>query len=413
MQKIVFTPRFIESLKSGKAADPQTPGLTIEADEGALTWRYKRKVKGTTRVYKKVLGTYPTVSIADARAAAQPINVMVEAGVDPREAAKIEAIETMTVEEAHDRYMIYVRAGERRELAASTIDDKERLWRVFAPVIGQRQLQSVTDDDLWAVVQAKADEGARGRANRIAAEMKVFFSWCVSRAGKNAGVILKVDPSTSLNGNYYGLNKRKRYLSDAEISLFLRALSEQDRVYQRYLGLLLLTGCRRSEVGEALSSEYVDGVWTIPGDQPGQSRRTKNNETHVIPLASWGRSMMETDTRYLIPSNTADKPFSRDWINRVTAKVRTRMMELGSCAVPPFIVHDLRRTLRSNVLPLGLTRDTGEAMLNHKKTGLDEVYDHYDMMKDKREGYARWEKKLVAIARKAGVADALAIPKNA
>jgi hypothetical protein len=89
------------------------------------------------------------------------------------------------------------------------------------------------------------------------------------------------------------------------------------------------------------------------------------------------------------------------------------MIAIGSCNVDHFIVHDLRRTLRSNVLPLGLSRDTGEAMLNHKKTGLDEVYDQYDMMLEKRDGFARWEKKLVAIARKAGVADALAIPANA
>ncbi len=84
MQKIQFSPKLIENLKEGTASDPQTPGLAVLARLGvAPVFQIKRKVRGTNRVFKKIIGTYPAMSIADARQMAAAINVQLEVWVFP------------------------------------------------------------------------------------------------------------------------------------------------------------------------------------------------------------------------------------------------------------------------------------------------------------------------------------------
>lgn len=405
MQKIVFSPKLIENLKEGSAADPLTAGLSVLARQGVpVVFSFKRKVKGTNRVFKKVLGSYPAMSIADARQIAAAFNLQLEAGIDPREAAKEEAVAGLTVDDAHDLYMDWCKSGLRKTLKPRTIEDKERLWRVSKDSLVGRPLRSITERDLRDIVRAKADEGSKIRANRMAAEFKVFFGWCCGMDGEDAGVTLDIDPARRLSGTYYGVSSRSRILSEEEIVLLLRAVAEQERVYIRAICLILLTGCRRSEVMSAPTDERRGDLWTIPAS------RYKSNIDHVIPLAPWMLSLMQTNTKWLIPAKRGDAALTEGWINKVLEKVRVRMMELGECVVPHFTIHDLRRTLRSNTKRLKIDSDTAEAMIGHKKRGLVEIYDRYDMIDEKRAGFAKWEAKLVGMARGAGVAEALGIP---
>ena len=65
-------------------------------------------------------------------------------------------------------------------------------------------------------------------------------------------------------------------------------------------------------------------------------------------------------------------------------------------------MRDLRRTFRSMLARLGISREIAEIMLNHVtgggKTDLDEIYDRYDYLPEKRAALQRLEvhiKKLV------------------
>ncbi|MDB5710209.1 MAG: hypothetical protein JWL96_2279 [Sphingomonas bacterium] len=48
-------------------------------------------------------------------------------------------------------------------------------------------------------------------------------------------------------------------------------------------------------------------------------------------------------------------------------------------------LHDLRRTFRSNMTRLRVSRDTCEVLINHAPKVLDEIYDRYDRLDEKRE----------------------------
>ena len=265
----MVTVRGIEALSDGKLKDPVQPGLSIEATPKGKTWRYYRRVSGSGRLVRQTLGIWPSYSVTDARRWAAELNRQVEAGIDPKAVCRASKAAMMTIGEAHSLYMLDIVKGLRKPLKPRTLADKLSIWkRDVEPRIGQRCLMEVTSATLWDLVEAKGAV-APIRANRLAAELKVFFGWCLSRAALRHGIECTVDPSESLNGKHFLESKgRTRTLSDCELGWLLRALADERRLpastsYRRAFLLMLLTGARIGEVRRAPTSEYSDGVWTI------------------------------------------------------------------------------------------------------------------------------------------------------
>ncbi len=408
-----FTPSRLDEMQSGRMADPITPGLYIEVRTGrgriSRVWKYRRRVAGAVGAHavKATLGTYPSYSIALAREWAAKLNRSAGRGIHPLRAEAAERQSRMTVAEAHAHYLAFVRSSTLRELKPRSIQDKENIWTCdIKQQIGDKALAEVTDDDLWALVMAKG-KAAPIRANRLAAELKVFMKWCVGRWGKEAGIPpLEVNPAATLEASHFKSKPRTRHLSHQELDWLLQALAPERRIYQRAILLLLLTGCRKEEVLGAEAREVVAGIWSIPRD------RTKNSQAHRIPLAPWGKSLAASEQRWLIPSSRKDGPMLAGWY-KVLDRIIERMAKIAGRPIPHFTYHDLRRTLRSNTRRLQIDFHTAEAMLNHKRSGLEDIYDGYDLFDEKREGFARWESFLVDLAIGAKVFKALSIPEDA
>jgi hypothetical protein len=127
--------------------------------------------------------------------------LQVEAGIDPRAVQRAEkARNEMTVAKAHGLYMVAVHEGRssraKRINKPRTIKDKMDVYNHdIAPTLGSRNIYEVTERDLINLVEAKG-KTAKVRANRLAAELKVFFGWAASLRGLEVG--LEADPSKRL-----------------------------------------------------------------------------------------------------------------------------------------------------------------------------------------------------------------------
>ena len=305
-----LTPALIDDLRAGKLDDSKTGALSIEVlPSGKKRWHYRRRIAGRGIVVKLSLGLYPAYSIADAREWANALNLQVDAGIDPRETARQELrLATMSVDRAHELYMEAVREGRssraKRINKPRTVADKLDIYRRdIAPKLGKKIIYDVTEADLIKLVEAKGKK-AKVRANRLAAELKVFFGWTASLRGLEVG--LEVDPSRRLGDLRFPEAPRTRRLALQEIAWFLEALVEEERDYQRGMLLWLLTAARLSEVCEARSEELSGRVWTIPAS------RTKNSVEHRIALGLWGWSLMPTDSEWVFPAPKLDGPRSRN-----------------------------------------------------------------------------------------------------
>src|SRR3546814_20221557 len=87
-----------------------------------------------------------------------------------------------------------------------------------------------SSDLLIKLVEAKG-KTAKVRANRLAAELKVFFGWAASLRGLEIG--LESDPSRRLGDLRFPENPRSRKFSLQEIEWFLKALVDEKRWVQR------------------------------------------------------------------------------------------------------------------------------------------------------------------------------------
>jgi len=62
--------------------------------------------------------------------------------------------------------------------------------------------------------------------------------------------------------------------------------------------------------------------------------------------------------------------------------------------LPPWVNHDLRRTLRSRLSELRIDSDVAEAILAHAKPGIRGVYDRYEFLDEKRHALELWATQL-------------------
>lgn len=406
-RKQAFTPASLDALSSGRLEDPLTPGLALDVlPSGKKIWKYRRRVPGTTTTAALSFGLFPARSIAAARDWAGELNKQVEAGIDPRAAMRKErARAAMTVQRAHELYMGAVREGRssraKRKNKPRTIKDKLEIYeRDIAPKLARKIIYEVTEADLIKLVEVKG-KAAKIRANRLAAELKVFFGWAASLRGLEVG--LESDPSRRLGDLRFPETARSRKFSLEEIEWFLIAVAEEERDFRRGMLLWLLTAARISEVVRARADEIVSGVWTIPAG------RSKNACPHSIALGPWGRHLMQTNAEWVFPAERVTGPRTSGWY-KARNRVLARMEEMAGHPIERFTPHDFRRTARSNTKRLRIDFETAEAMVNHIKKGLERTYDLYELEDEKRAGFLTWENELISIARRAGVADALEVP---
>lgn len=170
------------------------------------------------------------------------------------------------------------------------------------------------------------------------------------------------------------------------------------------LKLLLLTGCRLSEIARMTRDELSDDAATLR--LPGE--RTKNNKPHDVPLPALARDILASVKRIescsYVFSTTGKTPVSG------FAKIKTRLdgamlaeakKERGKNAtVAPWRLHDLRRTAATGMAAIGIPPHIIEACLNHisgAKGGVAGTYNREMYEPEKRAALERWASHVAGI----------------
>ena len=176
----------------------------------------------------------------------------------------------------------------------------------------------------------------------------------------------------------------ERDLNRAELATFWQSLDEyqcMDHLTKMAFRLVLATGGQRiKEVIEAPWSEFdFDRKrWEMP------SRRTKNKNPHVVPLNDLALSILDElraftgDSRYLFPKrgdNKAPMPLAS------MSKALARYCEKTD--FERFTPRDLRRTCKSRMGELGLSKEIRDRLHNHALQDVSSKhYDRYDYLPD-------------------------------
>lgn len=272
--------------KARKMADAN--GLYLHVDpNGSKYWRYRyRMPDGRERV--AALGQYPVLSLADARAAHLEARRRLSAGTDPAQhkrqakAAAIAAAEA-TFERCgrqwHTQNSKLVKNGSPLWTPDNAKRILGRLQNHLFPKLGARPIESITSDDLLAVLRAIEAAGKHETAHRCLQYLRGIF-----RDAKRAKLI--TENVTADIDDTDLLPREKRHhsrVSQEHIGSLLRAVEAADLrpVTKLALQFVFLTAVRTTEARAARWAEFDLGKrrWLIPKE------RMKMGEAHLVPLS--------------------------------------------------------------------------------------------------------------------------------
>ena len=137
------------------------------------------------------------------------------------------------------------------------------------PAIGDTAIENIRRSDIVAMLDKVEDEAGPAAAMTVLSHVRRILGWHESRTDDFRSPITK---SMSREAGA----ARERTLNDDEIR---KVWLSEVPLWSPIARLLLLTACRRTELGEMRWDEVKDGVWTIPAS------RTKTNKDVALPLS--------------------------------------------------------------------------------------------------------------------------------
>jgi integrase len=154
--------------------------------------------------------------------------------------------------------------------------------------------------------------------------------------------------------------------------------------------LLILTGQRECQVAEMTRSEIDDDnqLWTLSPE------RMKGDRAHEVPVAPAAKALLESLPRQSAGDFVFSTTGGMKAINGFS-KAKARIDRLSS--VSGWVIHDLRRTVRTHFSALPVQDLVRELVIAHAKPGLHKVYDLHLYQAEKRECLELWEKRLLPI----------------
>ena len=350
-------------------------GLRLRAsgDRVLRSWVCQYRRGGATR--RLLLGSADVLGVEQAKAAAKKALAKIALGEDPQadKAAR-------RVKDAHN-----LRAVVADYLAAKKGTVRPRTYAELVRYLTGPHLRAlhslpvdaITRRDVASRLAKITAEAGPISAVRARGALSSFYVWAMGNGlAESNPVVGTIKPQDA--------KPRERVLDDDELAAIWRACG--DDAYGKVIRLLILTGCRRQEVG-GMRWDELDlerGVWTIPAS------RTKTGRGHILPLPPLALSIIES-----VPERVGrDHLFGTRSVDGLSHwHQKTDLDRRLGPAVGVWRLHDLRRSTATRMGDLGVAPHVIEAVLNHQsghKAGVAGIYNRSVYTNEVRAALALW-----------------------
>lgn len=301
--------------KPYKVSDSQGLYLLVNP-RGSKLWRVKYRMNGVER--KLALGSYPEITLAEARAARDAARRQLAHAVDPNVAKRQARIEASirasnsfatVAEELIDKKA-------REGLAEPTLEKMRWFVKLLGPDFGRRPVTEITPQELLHELRKHERRGRLETANLLRSFASRVFRYAVATARAER------DPAQLLIGALTS-PKVKHFAAitnPIEFGALLRAIGD----YQgdpSVMYALKLAPHVFQRPGELRQMEWAEvdfgkAVWTIP------IAKMKMRQPHSVPLSRQALAILKNmqslsgSGRYVFPSiRTRARPISDNTIN--------------------------------------------------------------------------------------------------
>ena len=393
------------SLDAGRYYDDSGTGLHLYVRKsGSKSWSQKIRFGG--RQLELGLGSYPAVSLSEARRIAAENKSLVARGLNP----KIEREKPSIIPTFKEIAEIVIPI----KCAELTNEKHKAQWRSTLeqyayPVIGSIPVNEITVDHIHDLLKPLWIEKTE-TASRLRGRIQVVL---------NYAIVKKMMPAPNpavWEGNLSALlpSKSKTTKPDNQPALKLVdarrwwiELKQRDGMGSLALRFLTLTAARSGEVrgmrwdevvlfeeSESKAKGYA-GLWTIPAS------RMKANRKHRVPLTDEMVGVLKAtgETFGLVFKSGKNTPLS----DMTLSALMKRMHEsdeygyLDATNGRPAVPHGLRSTFRDWVAETGQSREAAELQLAHKfGSVVEHAYYRTDLLDERAKLLMLWHKFLDA-----------------
>ncbi len=349
--------------KPYKQAD--SSGLYLLVTRTGKLWRLNYMIRGKQKT--AALGSYPAVSLAEARGARDRAKQQLRGGVDPGAVVKVEKAEARAVvttfKDVGDDW--FKRKVEAEGRAPNTMRRVRWLLKILYDGIGARPIADIEAPELLEVLRRVEAAGKHESTKRLCNAAGEVFRFGIA-TGR-----CKRDVAADLKGALTNRKARPRsaIVEPAAVGKLLRDIDGYQRPEVRMaLQLLALTFVRPSELCLAEWYEIgTDGVWTIPAS------RMKMRKSFDIPLPKQAIAIFDAlrvgaTSRFIFPSHKGGRPLQ-------ASKLTLALRSLGYDA-DTVCAHGFRSTA-STLLNSEAGRfppDVIELCLSHAPRGVRAIY---------------------------------------
>jgi integrase len=455
MARVSLTDARIRALKPASSdqryevLDAIVPGLIVRVtDTGKRTLMLKTRFPGSRHPTRRAIGEHGAITLDAAREKARAWHELIRRGIDPadeeaRLAREQERTRVNTFAKIAEDYiarqvvgrdrarlitkaeeLVQASSGKLRRLQAlakviqDPANEAKPLQRKAAVVIREldrefisewadRPITEISAHDVVTVIDAAVQRGAEYQAHNLLGHVRRLFNWAIGRNvyGLDRSPCDRMRPQDVIGKKAL----RTRVLDDVELGALWRVTTRLGYPDGPYYRMLLLTGQRKSEVAGARWSEFdLDkALWTIP------AARMKMDAPHVVPLVPEVVVLLKTLPRFkrgdhLFTTTFGEKPingFSKSKA-RIDGRVVRSLQAFAryngdddprAMRLRPFVIHDIRRTVRTHLSALPVPDLVRELVIAHTKTGLHKVYDQYAYLNEKRHALELWTARLRGI----------------
>ena len=378
----------------------------VEADRDGLSARVSPKGKIIFQMRFRYqgkqarldLGSYPNLTLQQARLELQKMKGVLEAGHDPRVYKKLEVhkvTNALTFEELylewHEKYCMANKKNAQQQL---------RSFQLYVfPKYGSLPADQITLH-MWLELLEDHFEKSASITDRLLTNTKQCLDWGVNRKLIENNPIRHITGKRDLN---IKKNKVDRILEDDEVALIWKICDESRMALKNalFIKICLFYANRYSELRMSKKSDFdlERKIWTVPPENHKIGKYTKRPLLRpILPeIEPFIQQAMElNNSMYMFVNNGTNEMYGQNGPGKLPYNVMQYARMHYGIEMKHWSMHDLRRTARTHFSRF-TSRDIAELMIGHTMPGEQGTYDYHDYQKEMGIAYKQWWGKLESL----------------
>jgi len=356
-------------------------GLTLEVNpNGSKLWRHRYRFNGKAKMMS--LGSYPEVSLLDARQVRDSNKQLLKQGTNPQQSKATSLSVKFTFKDMFVKWLDF----KKDTWTASYVDDTiQRANSYLIPILGNLLVEDIKSSDMRVLLLKIQDTGKLDMLKKVKGIANGVFRYCVGMD------VITVNPVRDLPSDIFKKIPIKHYATitePKEIASLLDRLDKHIGTHEVTTALKLAPHLllRPRELSGLLWSEidFDEKLIRIGAD------RMKMKRMHLVPLSKQvfaslkALSQHQTISPFVFPSQRdINIPITPDSLRNAIRNLGIKKEE--------FTTHSFRSMASTRLNELGYKGDVIEIQLSHaQKDKVRSAYNHAEYLPERKVMMQDW-----------------------